>query len=63
MKRGFTHQKLVNMFRKPFRRKSVPSSPVAPPRTKGRRDSAPRSEGGDPVGGASLTVTNFSFLY
>jgi hypothetical protein len=38
------------MFRKPFRRKSVPSSPIAPPRTKGRRDSAPRSEGGDPVG-------------
>ncbi|KAJ3640839.1 hypothetical protein Zmor_027376 [Zophobas morio] len=48
-KRGFTHQKIVNMFRKPFRRKSVPSSPIAPPRTKGRRDSAPRSEGGDPV--------------
>ncbi|KAJ8915238.1 hypothetical protein NQ315_015461, partial [Exocentrus adspersus] len=46
----FERQRLVNMLRKPFRRKSVPSSPVAPPRTKGRRDSAPRSEGGDPVG-------------
>ncbi|CAG9765232.1 unnamed protein product [Ceutorhynchus assimilis] len=42
-------QRLVNMLRKPFRRRSAPSSPVAPPRTKGRRESAPRSEGGDPV--------------
>ncbi|XP_044263147.1 tyrosine-protein kinase Fer isoform X1 [Tribolium madens] len=46
-KRSFTQ--FVGMFRKPFRRKSAPASPVAPPRTKGRRDSAPRSEGGDPV--------------
>ncbi|CAH0559326.1 unnamed protein product [Brassicogethes aeneus] len=46
----FNHQKLVKMLRKPFRRKSAPSSPVAPPRTRhSRSDSAPRSEGGDPV--------------
>ncbi|XP_018576398.1 tyrosine-protein kinase Fer isoform X1 [Anoplophora glabripennis] len=45
----FERQRIVNMLRKPFRRKSAPSSPIAPPRTKGRRDSAPRSEGGEPV--------------
>ncbi|KAJ8961776.1 hypothetical protein NQ318_021377, partial [Aromia moschata] len=44
----FERQRIFNMLRKPFRRKSAPSSPIAPPRTKGRRDSAPRSEGGDP---------------
>lgn len=43
-------KKLVNMLRKPFRRKSAPSSPIAPPRTRGRRDSGSRSEGSDPVG-------------
>lgn len=39
------------MLRKPFRRKSAPTSPVAPPRAhKSRRDSASQSEGGEPVG-------------
>ncbi|XP_017777355.1 PREDICTED: tyrosine-protein kinase Fer isoform X2 [Nicrophorus vespilloides] len=42
--------RLVNMLKKPFRRKSAPSSPVAPPRTKGgRRNSSTQSEGADPV--------------
>ncbi|KAF2892656.1 hypothetical protein ILUMI_13517 [Ignelater luminosus] len=57
IKRALGHQKIVNMFRKPFRRKSAPSSPVAPPRTKGRRDSASRSEGSDPVGALLNNVT------
>ncbi|XP_074027701.1 tyrosine-protein kinase Fer isoform X3 [Leptinotarsa decemlineata] len=54
----FEPQRIVSMLRKPFRRKSAPSSPVAPPRTKGRRESASHSEGGDPV---SLT-TNKSLV-
>ncbi|KAG5898585.1 hypothetical protein JTB14_016597 [Gonioctena quinquepunctata] len=45
----FEPQRIVNMLRKPFRRKSAPSSPIAPPRTKNRRESASNSEGGDPV--------------
>ncbi|XP_076252921.1 tyrosine-protein kinase Fer isoform X1 [Rhynchophorus ferrugineus] len=59
---AFDSHRLVKMIpsvlRKPFRRRSAPSSPIAPPRTKGRRESAPRSEGGDPV---SLT-TNKSLV-
>ncbi|CAH2006302.1 unnamed protein product, partial [Acanthoscelides obtectus] len=54
----FEPHRLVNMLRKPFRRKSAPSSPVAPPRTRLRKDSGARSEGADPV---SLT-TNKSLV-
>ncbi|KAL1505430.1 hypothetical protein ABEB36_005000 [Hypothenemus hampei] len=50
---NFDPHRLVSMLpralRKPFRRRSVPSSPVAPPRTKNRRESATRSEGADPL--------------
>lgn len=49
IKRTLGHAKLVSMLRKPFRRRSAPNSPIAPPRTKGRRDSSARSEGSDPV--------------
>lgn len=49
IKRALGHQKIVNLLKKPFRRKSEPSSPVAPPRTKGRRESTPHSDGSDPV--------------
>ncbi|XP_066150936.1 tyrosine-protein kinase Fer isoform X1 [Euwallacea fornicatus] len=59
---NFDPHRLVSMLpralRKPFRRRSAPSSPIAPPRTKGRRESAPRSEGGDPV----LLTTNKSMV-
>ncbi|KAK9688404.1 Protein tyrosine and serine/threonine kinase, partial [Popillia japonica] len=48
-KRILDHHRIMNVLRKPFRRKSAPSSPIAPPRTKGRRDSATKSEGADPV--------------
>ncbi|XP_056634585.1 tyrosine-protein kinase Fer isoform X2 [Diorhabda sublineata] len=41
----FEPQKIVKMLRKPFRRKSAPSSPVPPPRR--RKDSASCSEGGE----------------
>ncbi|CAG9833730.1 unnamed protein product [Diabrotica balteata] len=41
----FEPQKIVKMLRKPFRRKSDPSSPVPPPRR--RKDSATCSEGGE----------------
>ncbi|GLV31114.1 FER tyrosine kinase [Carabus blaptoides fortunei] len=37
-------RRLLNMIRKPFRRKSVPSSPVAGPRMSARAESAPRTE-------------------
>ncbi|XP_018327552.1 tyrosine-protein kinase Fer isoform X2 [Agrilus planipennis] len=48
-KRSFGHKCIVNMLKKPFRRKSAPNSPVAPPRTKGRSASASRSGSVDPV--------------
>ncbi|XP_065170799.1 tyrosine-protein kinase Fer isoform X1 [Atheta coriaria] len=43
------HKFVARLFRKPFRRKSAPSSPIAPPRTRVRRGSATQSEGADPV--------------
>lgn len=45
-----SQSRLVNMFRKPFRRKSVPSSPVAGPRMSSRAESVPRTDAAsDPV--------------
>lgn len=47
----FEPHRIAKMLRKPFRRKSAPTSPVAPPRAhKSRRESASHSEGGEPVG-------------
>ncbi|XP_044761728.1 tyrosine-protein kinase Fer isoform X1 [Coccinella septempunctata] len=56
-KKSFGPQKIVKILRKPFRRKSAPSSPVAPPRTKGRRDSSAHSEGAEPVSSTWVTLT------
>ncbi|KAF5305505.1 hypothetical protein FQA39_LY01596 [Lamprigera yunnana] len=49
IKRALGRQKIVNLLKKPFRRKSEPPSPVVPPRTKGRRESTPRTDVSDPV--------------
>ncbi|KAK9885005.1 hypothetical protein WA026_009234 [Henosepilachna vigintioctopunctata] len=61
-KKNFGTKKVVNILRKQFRRKSAPSSPTAPPRTKFRRDSSSHSEGAEAVDSWVSITTNKSLV-